>query len=222
MARRERNTSGGCRAAAEISHADDAISAVADTAAKTPSSQARADRDGSGLASASSRRTVPNVPARAVTRHHLAGSAQLDHAINGVGHGPVVHHEQHAAPFGELTQARQHALPCRTVEVGRRLVEQQQARPPPGAQHGPGKRDPLTLTRRDPGSVLAEQGARVEVACGQPQRRGDVGIRRVRGGRTERDVVRHGAGEQRRALRSPGDLRPPRLRVGLGEVHPAP
>ena len=105
----------------------------------------------------------------------------------------------------------------REVEVLGGFVEQQQAGAPGAAQQRPGQRHPLPLPGGDARTVLAEQQRRVQlVRGGRGQRVGDL---RVGGSRyAESDVVRHRSRDQRRSLRDPADLFPPRHRVALGEV----
>ena len=86
--------------------------------------------------------------------------------------------EHHGASLGEARD-RPHDLPLGLpVEVGRRLVEQQQRRV---AQERAGQRDPLSLTGGQPGAAVAEhrvqavgQAAHRVCQAGRRDRRPDL------------------------------------------------
>ncbi len=119
-------------------------------------------------------------------------------------------------PRGRLDDGRLAA----GVEPGRRLVQQQQRGV---AQERAGQCDALALPRGQPGAALAQRrlvAARqpVDELVGVRQRAARHDLVVGRAGPAEPDVLGDGPGEQVRPLRHPGQLPPPRLRVGGGEV----
>ena len=132
-------------------------------------------------------------------------------------------HDDHGAPVHQPPHGVQHTLLGPAVEIGGRLVEQQEGRIP---QEGPGQRHPLALPRRQARPVVAEHGVE---PVGQPGHHpveagvGHRGPHLVVGGlgSPKPHVVGHRAGEQVRSLGHPGHLGPPGVGVEVGQVDAA-
>ncbi len=127
-----------------------------------------------------------------------------------------------ARPGASRRIARGHDAGARRVEVGGRLVQDQQRRV---AQERPGERDPPDLARGERSTAVSDPrvvgGAELPdelVGAREPRGLLDPGVRCV--GIGHRDVVSNAASEQGRTLGQPADLPPPGRRVDVAEVVP--
>ncbi len=145
------------------------------------------------------------------------------HAVGHVQQRRPVRDEDHGAPRREALHCFEHLLLGLSVEVGGRLVEQQQRRV---AQERAGQRDALALAGRQPGAALAEDGVQAVRQAGHDIAQAGGGTAAAsssseasrRPSRTFSAIERR---EQVRSLRHPGKLRAPRVGVELGEVDTA-
>ena len=160
---------------------------------------------------------------------HAASTAALDDpagrerddAVGAPGELRAVRDEEDGASLPQPLDRRADELGALGIEVRRRLVEDDEGRV---AQERARERDPLQLAGGKRAAAVADDGL---VPVGQlarrmrrlrraPPRLAHIAVRRA--GRSEPDVVGHGAAEQGRPLRHPGDLRPPRGRVAGREI----
>ena len=150
---------------------------------------------------------------------HQPAPVQGQRPIRAVLPPHTVAHQDRRPPGHERLHHAQDLPGGDRVQMGGRLVEQQQRRVP---QERPGDRDPLPLTRRQPQAPFPERGVvalrqlRDEpVGTRQPRRRGD----RVPAGPgpPQPDVRRHRSRHEHRVLGNPGDLPPPAIHVDRAE-----
>ena len=128
--------------------------------------------------------------------------------------------EEEGASLPQALDSRADELGALGIEIRRRLVEDDEGRV---AQERARERDPLQLAGgkwaaavSDDGLVPVGQLVDECVGSGERRRGPDIAVRRAVA--SEPDVVGHGAAEQGRPLRHPGDLRPPGGRVAGREI----
>ena len=116
-----------------------------------------------------------------------------------------------------------HELGALGVEIGRRLVEDDERRV---AEEGAREGDPPPLARRERAPAVADHGV-VPVRQAEHERVGAGELGSLpdplvgRRGVAEPDVVGDAAAEERRALRQPGDAPPPGIRAARAEIDTA-
>ena len=149
--------------------------------------------------------------------------ANLDGPIGEIDRRGTVRNHQHETADTELAYRSERAQLCRRIEMRGGLVQQEEIAPALGAKEATRKRDALTFSRGEVGTVLRD-------AAGEgpgPRRQlfaiscCDFVVRGI--GCAESNVARDCARHQCGPLRHPGNVAEPALAVGFGHrnaVHP--
>ena len=150
------------------------------------------------------------------------GGADLDDPVGEMDRRGTVRNHQHETADAELAYRSERALLCRRIEMCSGLVQQEETRSALRAQEATGKRDALTLSRGEVGTVLRDPSARVDAFAGSFRHScGDFVVGGV--GCAEPNVARDCARHQCGPLRHPRNVAKPALVVGFGHrnaVHP--